>query len=141
MKTNSGHNAGKLTRRGFFHILVALLASPAILWWLMVGRRDMKMGVRQQSLIIGKAIPPGVSFIDFAIVVNNNDGVSAYEAKCTHLGCRISKIEGDQLVCPCHGSRYSLSGKLVKGPAGKNLKKLDIKKDPLSGEYIVHKRD
>lgn len=107
----------------------------------MVGRRDMKIGARQKNLLIGKDVPPGVSFFDFAVVVNNNDGVSAYEAKCTHLGCRISKIEGDQLVCPCHGSRYSLSGKVVKGPAGKNLKKLDINKDPLSGEYIIHKRN
>ncbi|MDT8392382.1 MAG: Rieske (2Fe-2S) protein [Bacteroidales bacterium] len=141
MKTNSGHKSGKLTRRGFFHILVALLASPAILWWFMVGRRDMKMSARQQSLIIGKAIPPGVSFIDFAIVINNEDGVSAFEAKCTHLGCRISKIEGDQLVCPCHGSRYNLSGKPVKGPAVKKLKKLKIVHDPRSGEYIIHKNE
>jgi Rieske Fe-S protein len=37
------------------------------------------------------------------------------------LGCKIDKLEGDRFVCPCHGSEYDLNGKVIKGPAYKNL--------------------
>jgi cytochrome b6-f complex iron-sulfur subunit len=35
---------------------------------------------------------------------------------CTHLGCTVD-IEGDRLVCPCHGSMYNRSGAVLQGPA------------------------
>lgn len=44
---------------------------------------------------------------------------------CTHLGCVPNFVNGEgskkEWFCPCHGSRYDLSGRVVKGPAGKNL--------------------
>ncbi len=39
---------------------------------------------------------------------------------CTHLGCVPNRTE-DGWFCPCHGSRYDLSGRVVKGPAPRNL--------------------
>lgn len=46
--------------------------------------------------------------------------------RCSHLGCALkyNKIEGTW-ECPCHGSRYTLDGALLNGPAknGKHLKK------------------
>lgn len=39
---------------------------------------------------------------------------------CTHLGCvPIKKTEG--WFCPCHGSRYDNSGRVLRSPASKNL--------------------
>jgi len=39
---------------------------------------------------------------------------------CTHLGCvPLRKEKG--WVCPCHGSVYDNSGRIVSGPAPKNL--------------------
>jgi ubiquinol-cytochrome c reductase iron-sulfur subunit len=52
---------------------------------------------------------------------------------CTHLGCTPSlRLDDDALnaelhapggfVCPCHGSRYDLAGRVVKNvPAPTNL--------------------
>ncbi len=39
---------------------------------------------------------------------------------CTHLGCVPNKDEAGWL-CPCHGSKYDDSGRVVHGPAPKNL--------------------
>lgn len=39
---------------------------------------------------------------------------------CTHMGCVPNK-EGPGWVCHCHGSQYDESGRVVRGPAPKNL--------------------
>lgn len=39
---------------------------------------------------------------------------------CTHLGC-VPKSENYGWVCPCHGSKYDLSGRIISGPAPTNL--------------------
>lgn len=42
---------------------------------------------------------------------------------CTHLGC-TPNIGGDVQggwLCPCHGSQFDSSGRVRRGPAGKNL--------------------
>jgi len=39
---------------------------------------------------------------------------------CTHMGCIPSKNE-DGWLCPCHGSVYDNSGRILHGPAPKNL--------------------
>ena len=41
---------------------------------------------------------------------------------CTHLGCIPSRDQSsDGWHCTCHGSRYDASGRVIKGPAPKNL--------------------
>lgn len=62
-----------------------------------------------------------VVFNDDFIIVNNNGTTTAFSAHCTHLGCKIDKMEGERFVCPCHGSQYDLNGKVLKGPAYKDL--------------------
>jgi len=39
---------------------------------------------------------------------------------CTHLGC-IPNRAADGWFCPCHGSSYDDSGRILEGPAPKNL--------------------
>ncbi len=40
---------------------------------------------------------------------------------CTHLGCVPSR-SSDGWFCPCHGSKYDNSGRVLHGPAPSNLK-------------------
>lgn len=45
---------------------------------------------------------------------------------CTHLGCvpterKNVKLSEEGWLCACHGSRYDLSGRIVSGPAPRNL--------------------
>ncbi|MGA8210438.1 MAG: Rieske (2Fe-2S) protein, partial [Nocardioidaceae bacterium] len=56
---------------------------------------------------------------DKVVVTQPSDGeFKAFDATCTHKGCQVSKIEGDHIVCPCHGSMFSITdGSVVGGPA------------------------
>ena len=65
-----------------------------------------------------------ISFVEEFVVVNNHSNPEVLSAHCTHLGCLINRVEGDKLVCPCHGSEFSTSGKVIKGPAYQPLKKV-----------------
>jgi Rieske Fe-S protein len=51
--------------------------------------------------------------------------VVALSAICTHQGCTVAP-GGKQLVCPCHGSVYDLTGANVSGPAPKPLATVDV---------------
>ena len=49
------------------------------------------------------------------------DTFSAVTAICTHEGCDVTKYQNGTYVCPCHGSEYSTSGAVTKGPATRSL--------------------
>lgn len=65
-----------------------------------------------------------VQFFDKYIIVNSDNQITVFSSHCSHLGCKIDKMENGKLVCPCHGSEYDLHGEVLKGPAYKNLTKL-----------------
>ena len=51
----------------------------------------------------------------------------AFSAICTHQGCPVSQISGGNIVCPCHGSRFSIKdGSVVGGPAPSPLPPVKI---------------
>ena len=60
-------------------------------------------------------------------IVRGEDGFFALSSVCTHLGCmtRYDKDAGS-FSCPCHGSRYALSGAVTTGPAPKSLPRLAL---------------
>jgi len=77
-----------------------------------------------------------VTFIENLIIIKKGGAYSVFSARCTHLGCIIKKIENNELVCPCHGSRFSLNGEVIKGPANGKLTALNFKFDS-NGEKII----
>ena len=60
------------------------------------------------------------------ILVQPEEGtIVALSAVCTHQQCTVAPDE-DELVCPCHGSVYDLTGANVSGPAPSPLPEVDV---------------
>lgn len=57
----------------------------------------------------------------FLLTRTGATSVTVLTAVCTHEGCSITGFSGPQFVCPCHGSTFSTSGTVVKGPANRPL--------------------
>jgi len=61
--------------------------------------------------------------------------VAAISMVCTHLGCTVSAVTGG-FKCPCHGSQYDADGRVLGGPAPKDLPWFEVIEDA-SGQLIV----
>lgn len=83
----------------------------------------------QATLTVPLSTGESIRFFDGAIVIHSNSGVAVYSSRCTHLGCRINRAEGNELVCPCHGSRFYLDGGVAHGPATHALQPLQYEID------------
>jgi nitrite reductase/ring-hydroxylating ferredoxin subunit/uncharacterized membrane protein len=60
--------------------------------------------------------------VDETPVLMLRDGPSVYAIhdRCSHRGCSLSEgaVEGDEIVCACHGSRFDRrDGSVIRGPA------------------------
>ena len=54
------------------------------------------------------------------LLLREGESVFAIHDRCSHRGCSLSEgtVEGDEVVCACHGSRFSLrDGAVRHGPA------------------------
>ncbi|MFD4431980.1 Rieske 2Fe-2S domain-containing protein, partial [Nocardia sp. NPDC058497] len=52
--------------------------------------------------------------------------VHAVSATCTHLGCIVAFNDAERAwECPCHGSRFSVDGTVIHGPATMPLEARD----------------
>jgi nitrite reductase/ring-hydroxylating ferredoxin subunit len=50
------------------------------------------------------------------MLIRQGDRLYATTATCTHRNCVLKSVGGD-MRCGCHGSRFSLDGNVIKGPA------------------------
>ena len=65
--------------------------------------------------------PAGGMAGDTPVLLLRHDGhLHALHDRCSHRGCELSagEVEGESVICPCHGSRFSLrDGSIERGPA------------------------
>lgn len=57
-----------------------------------------------------------------------DDGPIALLASCTHQGCQPDPV-GERLICPCHGSEFSMTGEVLEGPADRPLARYEVAAD------------
>ncbi len=62
---------------------------------------------------------PSLAFPVFLAHAGNGE-YTAVLTRCMHRGCTVEPADG-HLVCPCHGSEYSKSGAVLKGPTEQPL--------------------
>ena len=79
----------------------------------------------------------GKIFKDKAVVVTQpaSGTFKAFSTKCPHQGCAVSSIANGAIVCPCHGSQFSVAdGSVKKGPATTGLTAQNV---TVSGDSIT----
>lgn len=60
--------------------------------------------------------------------------ISALEKYCTHNGCEIGTWDGSKFQCGCHGSRFTSTGSVLRGPAAAPLKSYPV---TLAGSVVT----
>lgn len=56
------------------------------------------------------------------VIVDASGKHSVISSECTHKGCTV-EVQGERIVCPCHGSTYDRKGDVLKGPAQRSLRR------------------
>jgi menaquinol-cytochrome c reductase iron-sulfur subunit len=68
------------------------------------------------------------------VIKHSASEVTVFSPVCPHLGCHYDwHPEKKEFICPCHGSIYSIDGKVLGGPAPRSL---DILPHKLEGEEL-----
>ncbi len=126
----------KISRRSFIKwVTLSTGVFFTVIWDKMVSRQGM-IKIHKKILLPYNSNKK-VTFYHNFIVVNQKNGPEALSSHCTHLGCIINREENGVLVCPCHGSEFSLTGKVVRGPADKPLPHYPASITPNKKEILI----
>lgn len=114
-----------------------LIGILALFFGSMVKGRLYRLRSEQHPTRLPLDLPHGVTFHEDIIINRDGSRYGAMSARCSHLGCIVDRRQGDQLVCPCHGSRYSIDGRVMSGPATHDLARLPYRIDAKEKSLIV----
>ena len=136
-ETHTDDDAPRWSRREILKILAAGAIGVPIAGCVTRAQTWTDARRRAPSLV---DLPVGTAVLlrnERAILWRDGQGIAAIKAICPHRGCAV-RIAAGQLVCPCHGSRFSRSGRLLRGPAREGLPWLRVSIDD-QGEIEVHR--
>lgn len=111
------------------------VADPSIKHFIMQNI-DVARHYIEGKLDVSTRRPEDLALDEGGVVTINGQRAGAYKDKegnvhivnttCTHMTCELEWNSGDRTWdCPCHGSRFSVKGDVVEGPAKKPLKKIE----------------
>lgn len=129
--TSSVQVAAPSRREFLFYIWgasIALLlgeASAGLVWFMFPRFKEGEFGgtftFNPEDLPAAGAAPVSVPAGRFH-VTRDEDGLRTLYGVCTHLGCLPKWVPTNtRFECPCHGSKYELSGEWIEGPAPRGL--------------------
>jgi menaquinol-cytochrome c reductase iron-sulfur subunit len=62
------------------------------------------------------------------VVKHSSDEFTAFNGRCTHLGCAYSwQLDEQEFVCPCHAGVYGIEGNVLAGPPPRSLDTLPVR--------------
>jgi Rieske Fe-S protein len=89
-------------------------------------------------LVVTAAVPVGGGIILDETVVVTQPAEGEYRGFvpiCTHQRCPVSGVQDGAIICPCHGSRFSIEdGSVLNGPATEALDAVPVR---LDGDWVV----
>jgi cytochrome b6-f complex iron-sulfur subunit len=116
------------TRRSVLGSLILSLTGAAGLWRFLTPRRGQGARLEDELSVPESEVPVGGALVlpeKRCAIVRNGAELVALDLTCTHLGCTVTATP-EGFACPCHGSRFSSEGEVLKGPAPQALKRLRI---------------
>lgn len=117
---------------------MSLLQSCESIYYAQSQNKDGKIVIKKSEFELSNS--KGTSYRNFVLLNKAVDGYpvclyrtdeQTYTAsllKCTHQGCELD-VGGGIYTCPCHGSEFQTDGKVIQGPAEKNLRTYSITTD------------
>ena len=71
-------------------------------------------------------------------LVHSERGVTALHKACTHLECLCEwDAAAREYRCPCHGSRFTLTGERISGPAPRGLDRFPVEVLNPAGQIVL----
>ncbi|AFY33090.1 FAD-dependent oxidoreductase [Calothrix sp. PCC 7507] len=96
----------------------------AVKYFVGSNQNNVPFGVRRNSLISGADVEYfGEADEVFAVTTGAKEAISL---TCTHQGCTVQKAADGKFHCPCHGAVFAADGKVLKGPAQRDLAKYQV---------------
>jgi cytochrome b6-f complex iron-sulfur subunit len=121
------------TRREFLYYIwgasMALIlgeASAGLIWFALPRFKAGEFGgtftITGEDVPAANAAPHSYPAGRFHVSNVPEQGVVVLYGVCTHLGCLPKWVDTNhRFECPCHGSKYQLSGLYIEGPAPRSL--------------------
>lgn len=129
--TSSVQVAAPSRREFLFYIWgasIALLtgeASAGLIWFAFPRFKEGEFGgtiVFDPEDLPAAGAPPSTNPTGRFHITNTDEGLRALYQVCTHLGCLPKWVPTNtRFECPCHGSKFELSGEWIEGPAPRHL--------------------
>ena len=114
------------SRRKFLTTLTLLLVSGGLLVRYLTPRSSGKSRVLASATVADVPLNGALLFRNERLALLRDDnGLYALSLICSHLGCTVVVTENG-LSCPCHGSSFDRYGKVLKGPADRDLQRMKV---------------
>ena len=126
----------EISRKDFIQRIWSIILLPYVLLLILMEQKHKQVST-QKIIKIPDELSNPITFFDEFICIRSNQELKIYSSTCTHLGCRINKTHQGVLVCPCHGSSFNFEGKVLTGPATKNLTALHFVHHKETNEIVI----
>lgn len=127
-------------RRPFLQWLWLGLGGLAVVEFILIGLSFLKPGKNKDAQVdLDKILEAGpiddfkpgtvTPFVQgrFYLVCHENGGFLALSSTCTHLGCSLPWNEEEkQFICPCHSSKFDITGDVISTPAPRALDQFKV---------------